>query len=202
MQANLFFIPQQGNDLHMTLFKKLEREGIQYFLPDNPNRKSLVFHTNGKYIVARTNTPLDLLSFPATTETLNAVNGSKVTGSITLSRDRKIMTSPEERAEFFNKHKRLPKSGENHRNIRMTDEQVLEYIPQLFAKAGLEIEDFNISNSPLNYQAMSKRKKNIKTMDISFTATVTDVLAFEEAWINGIGQLKTYGFGMIRAVTV
>ena len=202
MKANLFFLPQRGNDLHMTLFKKFECEGIQHFLPDNPNRKTLTFHTNGKYIIGRTNTPLDSIPLPMTVEVLDVVNGSKITGNVTLSRDRKIMTSPEERAEFISKHNRLPKSGENHRNIRMTDEQVLEYTPRLFEKAGLNIEVFNIVDSPLNYQAMSKRKKNFKTMDISFTATVTDIAAFESAWLNGIGQFKTYGFGMIRAVTV
>ena len=200
MQANLFVLPQRGNDLHMTLFKQLERDGVKEFLPDNENRKSLTFHTNGKYIIARTNTSLEQHGIPMSVETLDAENGSVITGRVTLSRDRKIMTSQEERAEFVAKHNRLPKSGENHKNIRMTDEQVTEYIPELFKKAGLNADVFKISDSPLNYQAMSKRKKNFKTMDISFVATVTDIEAFEQAWFNGIGQVKTYGFGMIRAV--
>ena len=199
MQAYLIFLPQQGNDLHMTLFKAFERAGILDFSPDNPRRKNMVFHTNGKHIIARTNEVLDQCPIPMVSETLDAVNGSLISGVVTLSRERRIMVPREERQAFIDKHGRLPKSNENHRNIRMTDDQVNEYIPTLFEKAGLSDVEFKISASPLSYQAMSKRKKNFKTMDISFTAKITDLEAFEHAWFNGIGQVKTYGFGMIRA---
>lgn len=199
MKAYLISFPQQGNDLHMTLFKALEREGIRDFSPDNPRRKSIVFHTTGKYIIARTNGALDQASTPVSCETLDAINGSLISGIVTLSRDRKAMVSKEERIAFIQKHGRLPKTNENHKNIRMTDDQVNEYIPTLFEKAGLSDIEIKISESPLSYQAMSKRKKNFKTMDISFTAKIVDIEAFEYAWFNGIGQIKTYGFGMIRA---
>ena len=199
MKAYLISFPQQGNDLHMTLFKALEREGIRDFSPDNPRRKSIVFHTTGKYIIARTNGALDQASTPVSCETLDAINGSLISGIVTLSRDRKAMVSKEGRIAFIQKHGRLPKTNENHKNIRMTDDQVNEYIPTLFEKAGLSDIEIKISESPLSYQAMSKRKKNFKTMDISFTAKIVDIEAFEYAWFNGIGQIKTYGFGMIRA---
>lgn len=202
MQAYLMFLPQQSNDLHMTLFKAFERAGIQDFAPDNPQRKSIVFHTNGKYIIARTREVLDGSPIPMAVETLDAVNGSEIRGIVTLSRERKIMTSKEERAAFIEKHNRQPKTNENHINIRMTDEDVNAYIPGLFEKAGLSDVVFKISSSPLSYQAMSKRRKNLKTMDISFTAKITDLEAFEQAWFNGIGQVKTYGFGMIRGVVI
>ena len=199
MQSYLMFLPQQGNDLHMTLFKALERSGIKDFAPDNPQRKNIVFHTNGKHIIARTSSVLDGNPIPMSKETLDVVNGSEIQAIVTLSRDRRIMTSKEEREAFIKKHKRLPKSNENHINIRMTDDDVNAYIPTLLEKAGLSDVVFKISDSPLSYQDMSKRRKSFKTMDISFTAKVTDLEAFEQAWLNGIGQVKTYGFGMIRA---
>lgn len=199
MQAYLFYLPQQGNDLHMTLLKAFERNGILDFSPDNPKRKSLVFHTNGKIIHARTNAKLDNPNIGMSTEKLDVENGSVIIGKVTLSRDRSMMISPEKREAFIREHNRLPKSSENHVTRRMTDEQVNEYIPNLFAKAGMSIIEFKISESPLRFHALSSHKKKLKTMDISFTATITDIEAFEHAWFNGIGQKKTYGFGMIRA---
>ena len=202
MQAFLMVLPLQSNDLHMTLFKAFERLGINDFAPGNPNKKPIIFHTDGKYIIARTDKPLENGMVPMRSETLDASHGCIISGVVTLSRERKVMTPKEERLAFIEKHQRLPKTNENHVNIRMTDEQVNDYIPTLFERAGLAIEEFKISESPLSYQVMSKRRKSLKTMDINFRAKVEDLEAFEDAWINGIGQVKTYGFGMIRAVVV
>lgn len=197
MHAYLISFPLQGRDLHMTLFKAFERLGVKDFLPSNPSKKSVIFHTNGRFIIARVKSPLEG-AISVSKETLNATQGSTISGLVTLSRDQSKMFSPEQQKEFIAKHGRLPKSSENHFNIRMTNEQVKDYITSLFERSGMSLIDFKISDSPLAYQMMSKRKKVFKTMDISFHATITDIAAFEHAWLNGIGQLKTYGFGMLR----
>lgn len=202
MQAYLIVLPQQGNDLHGTLFNALRQAGIKDFLPENPDRKSIVFHTNGKHIIARTNGVLENSPIPMISETLNVNEGDRIRGVVTLSRDRQTMIAPEDRAAFLEKHGRLPKTSENHKYIRMTDDDLSEYIPSLFAKAGLVDVQFKPSNSPLSYQQMAKRKKSFKTVDINFEAKIADLVAFEQAWFNGIGKTKTYGFGMIRAVAV
>lgn len=202
MQAYLIFLPQQGNDLHGTLFNAFRHFGIKDFLPDNPDRKSIVFHTNGKHIIARANAPLKNNQIPFVEETLDVKEGDTIRGIVTLSRDRQIMIPKEERLAFIKNNGRLPKTNENHKYIRMTDDDLNEYIPGLLAKAGLVEIKFKATNSPLNYQLMSKRKKSFKTVDINFEAKVADLTIFEHAWLNGIGKTKTYGFGMIRAVAV
>ena len=202
MQAYLIVLPKQGNDLHGTLFNALRQVGIKDFLPENPDRKSIVFHANGKHIIARINGVLENSPIPMISETLNVNKGDRIRGVVTLSRDRKVLIAPKDRAALIEELGRLLKTNENHKCIRMTDDDLNEYIPYLFAKAGLVDVQFKPSESALNHHRLTKRNKSFKTVDINFEAKIADLGAFEQAWVKGIGQSKTYGFGMIRAVVI
>lgn len=202
MKASLLMLPQQNSDLHSTLFNMLRQLGIKDFLPNNVDRKRIVFHSNGKFIVARLSEPLDQAVVPLIEENLDVQNSDHITAIVTLNRDRQIMISPEERKLFQERFNRLPKSSESHKYIRMTDDDLIEYVPKLLEKAGLKVGELKITESPLPKITMKKRGFYYKPVDISFSAEIIDITAFSKAWYEGIGRTKTYGFGMIRAVKV
>lgn len=202
MKAALFMLPQQNNDLHSTLFNTLRELGIKDFLPSNPDRKRIVFYSNGKFIVARFSSPVEQSQIPVIEETLDVKQGSQITAIVTLNRDRQILIPKEEREAFIAAKGRLPKSSENHKYIRMTDEDLAEYAPALLGKAGLKIIELKIAPSPITKILMKKHGLYYKPVDVSFKAEITDIEAFTKAWYEGVGRTKTYGFGMIRAVSI
>lgn len=202
MKAMMFMLPQQGSDLHSTLFNKLRELRINDFCPSNPERNRIVFYSNGQFIVARCSAPINSTLLPLIDENLNVEKGSRIKAIVTLNRDRQIMCSKDERVAFIEKHGRLPKSSENHKYIRMSDIQVAEYAPIILERAGLRIIDLKVSPSPITKISMTKRGLHYKPVDVSFEAEIMDLEAFSKAWYEGVGRTKTYGFGMIRAVQI
>lgn len=191
-------IPYIDSDVHGAVFRTLAAAKIRDFFPDNPNRKSIVFAPFNEYIIIRSSG--DVPKASAKKVTLDVVSGDSITGSVTLSRDLQIMRSKEERMAFEKKHGRRAKNAENHEYIKLEGERLDNYLTKLFTKAGLSDFEYKEGVSTRKHH-LAKRgdtAKPLETMEISFTAKIVDLEAFEHAWLNGIGRYKTYGFGMLR----
>lgn len=191
-------IPYVDSDVHGAVFRTMASANIRDFLPDNPNRKSIVFAPFNEYIIIRSSG--DIPKALAKKVTLDVTCGDSITGSVTLSRNLQVMRSKEERMAFEKQHGRKAKNAENHDYIRLEGERLDNYLSKLFTKAGLSDFEYKEGVSTRKEHAIKRSNisKPLETMEISFTAKIVDLEAFENAWLNGIGRYKTYGFGMLR----
>lgn len=199
MKGYIFALKKHDYDVHTTVFNLLKSLNIKHFTPSHHDPKPIVFHLNGQYIICRTNSKVDPI--PVEGQELDVDGGDFIEGTVTLPRDiPKLIFNKEQVDEFILKHRRKPKYTESHKDVRLTDEQLPEYAEKILNKAGLEIHEIKFSDD--GYRLISGRNKSIKAVDVHFKAKISDLSLFEQAWFNGIGRNKTYGFGMIRAVKV
>lgn len=197
MKGFIFALRKQNYDYHSTVFNLLKSLNIKDFTPNHTDSKPLLFHVNGQYIICRTSA--EVAGIPLTEQVLEVDVGDLLEGTVTLPRDTPKITMDKQQFDEFVKNKgRKPKYAESHKYTRLTDDEIPKYATKLLEKAGLDIQELKFTDG--GYHLISGRGKSIKSVDIHFTVKVHDLAQFEQAWFNGIGRNKTYGFGMIRAV--
>lgn len=201
LKAYNFFIPKRNNDLHGTLFSTLTLAGVKDFVPENPNRSKVQLATDGFNIICRASTQPNH-PIASREEVLEVNAGDTVRGIVTLSSYKQCAFTKEETEEFKRKHNRMPTSTESHPYKMLNDDEFRDLYTKLLANAGLEITRHVVNPNPVGAFKMAKAKKFFKALDVAFEAKVTDLEKLEFVWFNGIGRVKTYGFGMIRIQVV
>lgn len=197
MKSYIFALRKQDYDLHSTVFSLFKALNIRDFTPNHPDKKTILFYANKQFIICRTNGQID--GIPLKEEFCDFKKNEMITGSITLPRDtpKSIMTKAQFDA-YVEKHGRKPKYSQQVKYHRLLDEEIPEYATRLLNTAGLEIQQLKFNDG--SDFAVSGRNKAIRSVDIHFDAKIVDIDAFKNAWFNGIGRNKTYGFGMLRVV--
>lgn len=199
MKGYIFALKKHDYDLHTTVFNLMKAYKIKHFTPEHPETKPLVFHLNGEYIICRTTSKVDPI--PVQVQELEVEKNEVIEGTVTLPRDiPKLVMNKAQFEEFIQKKGRKPKYSETHKYMRLTDEELPDYANKLLQKSGLDVLEMKFSDN--GYRLISGRNKSLKAVDVHFKATIQDITQFEQAWFNGIGRNKTYGFGMIRAIKV
>lgn len=89
-------------------------------------------------------------------------------------------------------------SDQRYVNMLNEPEWFNSHITNLLEKAGLKNIKYEFVTTPPVYAVQKFKRSAIPTVDVSFTAEIDNPELLEKAWINGIGRLKTYGFGMLR----
>lgn len=193
----IFALRKHDYDIHSTVFNLFKALKIKDFTPNHPETKPIIFHVNGDHIICRTNA--QVAGIPVKEEHFDVTSGDFIEGTVTLPRDvPKLTMTKDQFDDFLKKNGRKPKYTESHKYTRLTDEQLPEYALNILVKAGLEIQEIKFSDGA--YHLISGRGKSLKAVDVHFKAQIKDFPLFEQAWFNGIGRNKTYGFGMLRAI--
>lgn len=201
LNAFNFFIPKRDNDIHGTLFSTLTLAGSKDFLPNNQEGNKVQLATDGFNIICRsTLKPSGIIK--VIEEKIEVEEGSIIQGVVTLSNYKQCAFTKAEMESFIATHNRKPRSSESHPYRFLNDEEFTEYFISLFAKNGMELIRHFSNPNPVGTFKMAKAKKYFRANDVSFQAKITDLELFKNAWFNGIGRAKTYGFGLIRAQVV
>lgn len=201
LNAYNFFMPKRDNDIHGTLFTTLTMAGSKDFLPNNPEGNKVQLATDGFNIICRSKLKPSG-KFKSIEETIEFDEGSVIRGIVTLSNYKSCAFTKADLESFIAQHNRKPKYSETHPYRFLNDEEFTEYYVKLFEKNGMHITRHFSAPNPAGSLKMEKAKKYLRANDITFEAKILDVELFKNAWLNGIGRSKTYGFGLIRAQVV
>ncbi|WP_436659651.1 hypothetical protein [Acinetobacter sp. P1(2025)] len=197
--ANLFAIRKTSSDLHTKVFDTLRNAGIAEFSKEGGQK--IIFASKEERIVARV--ACELPSVKTIREELDVAKGSRIKFLLTLPTE-VVRAYPSERnREFMRLNNRMPSYRESHTTVfyEADSPEYKEYVLGLLGRNGLT----DISIDSLLYHApvyVSKKNRVVHCCDVVATATISDFEVFSTAWFNGVGRLKTYGFGMIRAVAI
>lgn len=191
---------KKKRDLHNTLFQALETFNNTDFIPGNPENNKIIFaHSKGQI---HTRSKVKPTNLPSAEEIIDIEIDKKITAKVTLSNYKQCAFSSAEIQNFVDKNGRLPKYSESHAYKTLNTNEFETYVIYLLTRAGLkDISLKQIRRHPLSSFLFEKRNISFPAYDVYFTASIQELDAFQNAWLNGIGRAKTYGFGMIQLLS-
>lgn len=201
----------QPDNLHEMVYQALEKttnqkDGKRWFDTimkgegDRRQRLQLHFDNKTQLVVIRANTkPPENLGFKETAYEVQ--NGEEIRLQVRLAVQRRLPRKPGKKflqrlgltAEEFMASNPNPKQG-----IKLNTAEKHKFVRDLLVRSGLEVKAVNLSD---DYATPVKSIGfNVKTVDVTAACTIQDAEKFIQALTFGIGQYKTYGFGLIRFV--
>lgn len=191
LTANYFAVnhPYHINDLHSYLF-------VQLFSKNKVNcfqKKKVIYFTNGDYIFIRTQVSDEYISMAV--ETAKICLSKKIVAKVMVALNRSVALNIAEIEEYRNKNNCLPTGKHGKRRMNLSVDEAKMFTTKALENAGVQNIDYlsNTSGPRLKICGF-----DVDTVDLEFSCDLVDPELFKEAWLNGIGRDKIYGFGMIR----
>ena len=191
LTANCFALTHPENEKN--LFKYIFREMFKRNKVETFCSAKVIFFTDGKHIYLRT--CVSDVKIPMAKEYIEFSHGQQITGKIMVPLNRECSFNRQEIEEYISVHGEKPKGNSGKKRKNLTADEAAEFTKNALSSKGLL--DVTIIEQQCGPQ-LSILNIPVQTRDISFSATVGDLVLFKTAWLNGIGRDKTYGFGMIR----
>lgn len=191
LAANYFAVthPKGVTDIYKYVFQKmLKKNKVDTFYSSK-----IIYFTNGHHICIRTLASDELI--PMATESHDLTLGKTISGYVMVPLNRECSFTANEIEEYIAEYGAPPKGNAGKKRKNLTADEAIAFVKTALLNKGLS--DLEITSHTVGPE-LNIMKFTVDTVDIAFTAKVTDLSAFQIAWLHGIGRDKAYGFGMIR----
>lgn len=191
LAANYFAMthPEGVTDIYKyVFFKMLKKNKVDTFYSSK-----IIYFTNGQHICVRTLASDEFI--PMAIESHDLTLGQAISGRVMVPLNRECSFNAQEIEEYIAEHGAPPKGNSGKKRKNLTVDEAIGFIQTALLNKGLS--DLNIINHDIGPK-INIMKFTVDTIDIVFTAKVTDLEVFQTAWLQGVGRDKAYGFGMIR----